>query len=313
MRNIPQLYTLSDDRHLPQEIDVMVHALDSGMDAGNAGKLAARQLTDRLPAQTVATFDIDQLIDYRGRRPSMRFDSGTWSDYDAPELLLEYLRDDEGEPFLLLRGQEPDLKWEAFIEDVINIADTFGVSRFVGIHGIPMGVPHTRPITVTPHATDMNLLDNPPMMFGSVQVPASASSLMHYRIGQQGGHAVGFAANVPHYVAQSSYPPAAAELLRQVSAHTGLSLPVGDLESDGLKVRHEIEQQVKDSSEAQAMVAALEEQFDTFMSTRSDHSGLLPSESNIEIPTADELGEQVEAFLRLGIADPDDIPEDPWA
>lgn len=300
MRKVPQLYSLAQGANLPMQVDVLVHALDGGIDAGSAGKLAAKQLTTHLPSQTVATFDTDQLIDYRGRRPMMTFNAGVWTEYEKPELVLECLRDDEGEPFLLLRGQEPDLHWEGFIDDVLLLADTFGVSRFIGVHGIPMGVPHTRPITVTPHATDLSLVEGAPIMFGQVKVPATASSLLHYRVGERGGEAVGFAANVPHYISQSDYPPAAAELLRQVSTHAGLSLPVGDLEADGLKVRHEIDQQVADSPEAKMMVRGLEEQFDSFMSARFDTGGLPPAASAADLPTADELGEQVEAFLRLG-------------
>lgn len=298
-----QLYRFDDTAGVPAQVKVLIHALEGGVDAGHAGQLAARHLGEELPFTRVATFDLDHLLDYRARRPMMTFKSGEWTEYEEPYLVLDCLRDDEGTPILLLHGHEPDLRWEAFVEDVSALIDTFGVEQVVGIHGIPMGVPHTRPITVTSHATRRELIDHMPQFFGSVKVPATASSLLHFRLGQQGTDAVGFAANVPHYVAQSEYPHAAAELIRQVSRSTGLSLPVGSLEADALRTHREIQLQVDKSEEAQTMVRLLEDQFDNFIENSNPQSIPPVAADAAQLPTADELGEQVEAFLRLGAAD----------
>src|SRR5699024_5157294 len=96
----------------------------------------------------------------------------------------------------------------------------------------------------------------------AVRVPASAAALLELRLGRRGRDAMGFAANVPHYLAQADYPQAAAELVRQVARAGELSLPVGDLEAAGARVRGEIDRQVGESEEVTAVVAALERQFD---------------------------------------------------
>ena len=53
-------------------------------------------------SRVIASFDVDQLLDYRGRRPVMVFDRDHWSSYDDPSLLLHRVVDKEGVPFLLL-------------------------------------------------------------------------------------------------------------------------------------------------------------------------------------------------------------------
>ena len=95
----------------------MVLVLDGFLDAGNAAARAARHLVDLVgePAgRSWPTFDVDQFHDYRARRPAMSFVRDHYEDYDAPRLVVRLLHDSGGTPYLLLRGPEPDNRWEAF-------------------------------------------------------------------------------------------------------------------------------------------------------------------------------------------------------
>lgn len=295
MRNPGELY--QDIEADGRAATVLVHALSGSMDAGQAGRLLAGHLTSSLPAERVATFDIDELLDYRSRRPTMTYDAGAWVDYDAPELVVDLLRDDEGVSLLLLHGLEPDLHWEAFVAAVRQIQDAYGVTTTIGVHGIPMGVPHTRPMTVTAHATRPELISDHPTYVGSLQVPGSAAALLELRLGEDGRDALGFAANVPHYLAQTAYPQAAAELVRQVARAGGLSLPVGDLEAEGQRVLAEIDRQIEGSEEVGAVVRALESQYDSFAAETGASGGGRQLARTEQLPSADELGAEIEAFL----------------
>src|SRR5699024_6061839 len=133
---------------------VLVNALTGSMDAGHAAALAARHLTATLDTQRVLTFAVDELVDYRAHRPAMTFESWRWTDYDEPYVGLDLLRDDEGTELLLLHGTEPDLRWKAFVDAVVDAVERYQVQQTINIHGVPMGVPHTRPTTVTAHATE---------------------------------------------------------------------------------------------------------------------------------------------------------------
>lgn len=299
MNDPRELYRWADEAPTPAEVGapVLVHALQGSMDAGGAGRLMAQHLTDKLDTTRVVSFDVDSLVDYRSRRPAMTFDHGAWTTYDEPELVLDLIRDDDGEPLLLLHGLEPDLQWERFVAAVQTIIEDFDVPLTIGVHGIPMGVPHTRPMTVTAHATRGELIEGFTNHFNAVQVPASAAALLELRLGRRGRDAMGFAANVPHYLAQADYPQAAAELVRQVARAGDLSLPVGDLEAAGTSVRGEIDRQVAESEEVSSVVAALERQYDNYTEANPGDGGAVGPARPEELPSADELGAQFEAFL----------------
>ena len=169
---------------------VMIHALEGFSDAGHAIRLAAQHLKDSLDTELVASFAIDELLDYRSRRPLMTFKTDHFTHYEEPELSLYALHDSVGTPFLLLAGMEPDLRWERFITAVRLLAERLDVRQTIGLGTIPMAVPHTRPITLTAHANNKELIAGHTPWVGEVQVPGSVSNLLEYRMAQH-GHDVG--------------------------------------------------------------------------------------------------------------------------
>lgn len=273
---------------------VLVHSMRGFVDAGSAGEIAVEHLTGELTTQRLVTFDMDQLLDYRSKRATMTFDTDRWAGYEAPELMIDHVTDAEGSGFLLLHGAEPDLQWERVVAAIEQLVRRFGISLVVGVHGIPMGVPHTRPMSLTAHATRSGLIEDYTSWFGSVQVPGSLASLLELRLGEAGHDALGFTMHVPHYLAQSQYPPAAVVALQHIERTTGLALRVGALDTAAVDARLEVEQQVAESGEIAAVVKALEEQYDAF--ARSVGRPSLLAES-APLPTADELGAEFERFL----------------
>jgi hypothetical protein len=273
---------------------VLIQALTGFVDAGTAIQLARENLLEHLETEIVATFDLDQLLDYRSRRPPMIFVADHFESYEEPSLALHLVKDQLGTPFLLLAGPEPDLQWERFIAAVTGLIDRLGVSVTVGLNAIPMAVPHTRPVGVTAHATDKRLLGEHESWLQRVQVPASVGNLLEFRLGQSGRDALGYAAHVPHYLAQTGYPAAAEVLLDSVSERTGLALPTGGLRDAAKAVRDEVDKQVADDEQAGRLVTSLEAQYDAFLRGRQ---GNLLADSDTPLPTAEELGAELERFL----------------
>jgi proteasome assembly chaperone (PAC2) family protein len=282
------------------EQPVLVHALDGFLSAGQAAQLAARHLVAAGGGRVVASFDLDQMYDYRARRPGVVFDRDHYANYDAPRLLVRLLRDADGTPYLLLSGPEPDYRWEAFATAVRTLVEHFDVGLVVGIGAVPMGVPHTRPVMITTHATRSELVDRPNLWRAQMLVPTSAQSLLELRLGERGHDAMGYVAHVPHYLAQVEFPTASVALLAAVAERTGLRLDLTSLAEAAESALSEIDEQVSEQ-DGGSVLANLEEQYDAF--ARGASESLLATEG--PLPTADELGKQVEQFL-AGLDGPTD-------
>ncbi|MFD0903699.1 PAC2 family protein [Actinomadura sediminis] len=292
MLNPEDLYELDTD--LPAMTGpVLLHSLDGFVDAGSTGQLVREHILDALEHRVIARFDVDSLIDYRARRPPMTFDRDHWASYEAPELVVRLVHDADGTPFLLLTGPEPDRLWEGFTSAVLHLVKRLGVRLVVGFHGIPMGVPHTRPVGITSHATRPELVDRG-TWFDKVQVPGSAAGLLELRLGEAGHDAIGLAVHVPHYLSQSAYPAAAVAALEAIAEATGLALPVDAVRTAAAATDAEIAEQVEGNDEVEKVVRALEQQYDAFAGAAQRDSLLAESQ---DMPTAEELGAQFERFL----------------
>ncbi|QFZ24726.1 proteasome assembly chaperone family protein [Saccharothrix syringae] len=271
---------------------VLLHHFDGFMDAGAAGSVLVNHLLEAHEHRVVARFDIDALIDYRARRPPMTYATDRWEDYAAPELVVHLLHDAVGTPFLLMTGPEPDRRWEGVAAAVQALVERWGVRLAVSFHGIPMGVPHTRKLSVISHATRPELVTGT-SPFNRVQVPGNLAALIELRLGQAGHDAMGFAAYVPHYLAQGTYPAAALGLLQAITKSTGLVVQAAALNEAAQRTDAEIARQVAESTEVEQVVRALEQQYDAF----TEASDNLLVSADEPLPSADEIGAELERFL----------------
>ena len=284
----------------------MVVVLDGFLDAGKAAGRAAQHLADLCDGgSVVATFDVDQLHDYRARRPAVTFAVDHYEAFDAPRLVVRLLRDAGGTPYLLLHGPEPDTRWEGFARAVRTVIERFGVTRTVQIASVPMAVPHTRPIALTPHANDPSLLSGTSPWRSELRVPSSAQALLEIRLGEWGHPAQGFVAHIPHYLGQLEYPQAAAVLLEQVERAARLTIDLSGLHAEAEDREAEIESYLAANAEVAEVVAALERQYDSFARAEESGNNLLAEDQ--PLPTGEEIGRQFEQFL-AGLDD--DAPDD---
>lgn len=272
---------------------VLVVSLDGFLDAGNASALAIAHLGADDSGRVVASFEVDELHDYRARRPPLTFHEDRYTDYDPPRLAVRLMTDRRGTSYLLLTGPEPDIRWEAFTRAVREVVEAFRVRLVVSIGSVPMAVPHTRPVQLTNHATAKRLLIQENVWAGEIRVPASAQALLEVRLGEWGHDAVGFVAHIPHYLAQFDYPQASVALLAGIERVTDLSWDHGALVRAGEERQGEIAGQIADSAEVREVVIGLEHQYDAFVA--GAQSSLLAEDE--PLPSGDELGAQFEQFL----------------
>jgi len=265
---------------------------------GEAGHVVSQvrdELFENLEHDLVATFDADQLIDYRARRPQLTFVEDHFTGYEAPRIELHRFYDGLGEPFLFLTGFEPDFQWERFTAAVLRLVQTLDVSLVAWVHSVPMPVPHTRPIGVTAHGNRPDLIEGISSWKPTAQIQAAVGHLLEVRLAEAGVDVVGHVVHVPHYLADAEFPPAAVAALEYLGAAANLVLPTDRLREAGREVEKQIAQQVDASAEVRGVVATLESRYDEYTGSTVRRSLLV--KDNDELPDAEELGAAVEAYL----------------
>ena len=258
---------------------VVVAALDGWVDAGSAATHAAKQLG--AVGRLVVDFDGDQLFDFRARRPTLEIQDGKPERLTWPTLQMRSRRVGERD-VLVLTGAEPDFRWRRFTADVVELAEKLHVGQWISIGAIPAAVPHTRPVPILGTSSAPGLLrgDVQAGPEGLLRVPAACISVLDIAVSRAGIPAVGYFAQIPHYVS-GEYPGAAAELLRAVARHLDVEPEMGDLPEEALALRKRLD-----------TAASLDE------NTRNYVERLEGMADESRLPAGDDLIADIERFLR---------------
>ena len=274
---------------------VLIHGLEGFSDAGQAIEGVTDHLRDSQDAQLIVEFDVDQLIDYRSRRPHLKYSFDHFAGYDEPAIQIHAVKDTKGTSYLLLSGLEPDLRWDGFTESVVDLAGAFGVRMSIGLGSIPLGVPHTRPTNASAHASDVDLIRGFTAWPGEFSVPGNVGSLLELRMSEHGIPSAGFTVHVPQYLSQTAYPAAVLNLVDSISKVGELDLPTGELEKAAEDFTAQVNAQISHNPEILTAVEQMEKQYDEFMEARMGSDSLNPGGK--PLPSGDEIGAEFERFL----------------
>jgi hypothetical protein len=257
----------------------LISALDGWVDSGTAATSAAAQLAG--DGRVVATFDGDVLFDYRARRPTLDIIDGRLAELNWPELTIRHARLGERD-LLVLTGAEPDFRWREFADAVVELVARLGVAEWISLGAIPAAVPHTRSVPIMGTESEPGLLraDVQPGPKGILRVPSAALSVLEMTLARAGTPALGYFAQIPHYVS-GPYPVATLALLRAVESHLGVEVPTGDLDEEARQLRTRLDLATGADEATRAYVERLESMVD-----------------EERLPAGDELISEIERFLR---------------
>ena len=272
----------------------MVALISGFSDSGSTISQLSDHFFSELNHELVLSFDNDEFLDHRSRRPALFFEKDHIESYEPPSLSVHLVFDEAQQPFLLLDGYEPDLKWEALAASLLEIIQRFQVSNFTWVHSIPFPIPHTRPVGVTVSGNRKEMIERFSEWKPQTQVPGNVTHLLEFRLSAQGVNTAGFVLLVPHYLADNEVPNAAITGLELISAATGLVFPSDQLRHDAGKFETKVKSQIEDNPELSKLVQTLEAGY------ASGGSG--PSKAPISKPSGeprsvDELTEELENYL----------------
>lgn len=272
----------------------MVAMLSGFTDSGSTIGQISEHFFANLDNDIVLRFDNDELLDYRSRRPVLYFEKDHIESYEPQTLAIYKVLDEADQPFLLLEGYEPDMRWEAFAQSIVELTKLLEVKSFTWVHAIPFPIPHTRPVGVTVSGNRNDMIQRFSEWKPQTQVPGNVIHLLEFRLTEQGLPIAGFVLLVPHYLADNEVPKAALAGIEMITAATGLVFPTDQLREEASKFDSKVETQVSENAELAKLVQTLEQGYATGESGPSRAPIGKPTASP---PTADELAEELEQYL----------------
>jgi predicted ATP-grasp superfamily ATP-dependent carboligase len=265
----------------------MVCAFQGWNDAGDAASSAVSFLASALDARRFARIDSEEFYDFQANRPTIQLDDANSRKIVWPTVeVFEASAPRAPRDLVLVQGVEPSMRWRAFSQHLVDLAEALGVQLVVSLGALLGDVAHTRPVIMTGHASDPALVERLGIQTSAYEGPTGIVGVLHTACADAGLPSASLWAGVPHYVAAAANPKAALALLRRVEGLIGVSVDVSELETAAADYERQVGLAVQSDPDIQAFVERLEQ------------AAAGEEESPEQVPSGDILAREFQRFLR---------------
>ncbi len=191
--------------------------------------------------------------------------------------------DSSSEAPLFFVGHEPNLRWEAFADSILEFAARVGVTRLLFVGSFGGSVPHTREPRLYLTATDDHLLrefDEYASRRSDYTGPSSFTSYLMTRAPEAGMSMVSLVAEIPGYL-QGTNPLCIEAVTRRLAKIFNLQLNLAELRVASDEWEAQVTQVVAQDEDLSEKVRELEEQYDNELIGQATPAGE-------DLPSADD-------------------------
>jgi len=264
---------------------VLVIALRGYFDIAGAATGALEWCLDDRTTIVVANIDPDPFFDFTAQRPEVYVDEDNERQIIWPENEFIVARFPDGaRDLVVLSGVEPHTNWNIFAECIVQCAQRLKCSVVVTVGANDELIPHTRTPNVIGSSSNVALARRLKLDLPKYQGPTGLIGVLHERFEREQLPSVSLRVGVPRYLLNAQHPKSSAALLRQLELVLGVPTRHAELYEEIRRWSELHDAAVEGDEQIVSYVQMLENDFDRL--------------TQIEIPTADDLGAQLEQFLR---------------
>ena len=283
-------------REPPSNLTAMVIGFGGWIDAGEAASGSMRHLARRLTTTHLASIDPEEFFVFTQVRPYIRLDHEGIRSIRWPRSEFHIWQPEAEQPgVLLFRGMEPNRKWRAYANTLLDLAERCGVKRIISIGALLAGLPHTRPPRVTGYSTDpewqARIEEWGVYRRPTYQGPTGIASAVLDAATRRGMTHLALMGQAPHYLQGTANPAVRQALLSHVTRLLNIPLDMSRLDEAVRAFRAQCDQAVAQDSATQAYVQQLEQEYDS-------EDDAAPGSVSEEELNPDQLMQDLQNFLR---------------
>ena len=264
---------------------VLLVGLEGWFDVGGAATQAVNAFTSGTHAIVVGEIDPDPFYDFTQQRPQVTVDDDARDIvWPANEFVLQRGEGSDGQRDVVgLIGVEPHLNWRTYVDAVIAVSDALGCEAVVTVGSGAEALPHSRIPPVTGSTAESELAGRLGLVAPSYEGITGVAGVLQAELESRTIPAISLRVGIPHYLVNAEHPQSAAALVRHLS-HV-LDVPTTlDLSEQITSWREVHDEIVAGDEQLKMYVKMLEAEFDR--------------RAEAAIPSADDLGDEFESFLR---------------
>jgi proteasome assembly chaperone (PAC2) family protein len=289
---------------------ILIAGFEGWNDAGDAASTSIAHLAEQWNATSFAHIECENFFDFTSTRPQVQFSENRLREITWPEnIFLATTSGPGGRDLILLRGNEPQLRWKTFSRLIIEVATTLKVEMVITLGALLADVPHTRPVRVTGTAIDQSMIDRLELSRSRYEGPTGIVGVLHDALARAEISSCSLWASVPHYLPGTPSPKAALALLERTAAILNIDIPTLALQIRSAQYERQVDEVVEADDDMVGYVRRLEISHDSGDDEDDDDADDIEGlededesprllDANGQLPSGDELAAEVEKFLR---------------
>lgn len=281
---------MMDVDHWPPCSDaVLLYSFRGWVDAGIAGAGAIDAVIQQMRgSEQFATIDLTDLLDLQQVRPTVQLIDGGLRQVEWPS--VELWSGSLGRDVIAVRGPEPSIRWPTFAGWIVDLANRLRITDAVALGGMPALTTHRRPVPVLATAATRSLAQELGALRDDYVGPTGLNTVVQHALGVAGIRSAALWAQVPQYVSGSPSPPAVRSLLARLEDTFRIRPELAALDRRAAAYRERVEEGLVERPDVRSIVDQLDHQLDH----PSEAVDTLPD----DLPSGDELADEIERFLR---------------
>ncbi len=276
---------------------IFILAFEGWNDAAQSATIAARFLVNRFDGKRFAWFQSDDFFQYSDQRPQVRLDTEGNRQITWPENAFFYCQHPElSRDLVVCIGVEPQLKWKAFSQEVLELVRKCGTTLAVTMGGLLAGHSHKDPLELVCLATEPELAARTGVETTKYEGPTGIVGVIHTRLQDALMPAVSIWVNIPQYIASLPNPKGAYALLERLSAVGEFRMDLSELERSADQFDSQVEEAIEERPEIARFFSRGRLGEDASDEPKEDE----PSGRKIpeDLPSGEELADEIESYLR---------------
>jgi hypothetical protein len=219
-------------------------AFEGWNDAGEAASGAVRYLAEALAGAPLGTVDPETFLDFTVQRPEVRIDAGGVRRIEWPAYAFRYAVVPGRCELLTGVGPEPHLRWRAFCDEIVELAQRLRVRRVVLLGAFLADVLYSRPVRVSGFGSEGALPAELGVQPTGYEGPTGIVGVLGSRLIEAGFATASLWAGLPHYIGVSPNPRGTLALVQKTCQLLDLPIDQQPLERSAAEFEAHVSQLV---------------------------------------------------------------------
>ncbi|HXX33401.1 MAG TPA: PAC2 family protein [Thermodesulfobacteriota bacterium] len=239
----------------------LIMGFEGWPNAGEISSFALRHLIDSLGARKFASIPTENFYQMSSVRPMAVIKEGRLVELKSSDNHFYYVNGFPSNDLIFFSGVEPHLRWNIFVDLILDLAERFHVTELFTIGGTYDYVPHTYPPIVSclfNHEELRERVTRVGLGLTEYSGPISIHTFILEAARKRDLRAISLWGHVPQYL-QTRNVKVVCSVLKRLTDLTGIKTDLSELEKSGDYFDRQIDQLVEEDPKLQEVISKLEE------------------------------------------------------